>query len=170
MYREHLDEVVKAAHCDRSLVAELAVEEHWMRRLIMSQPIVVLEADPVRPKRTYHILRLNRGQAVRFTIGFFLAVTAWVPIGFGQAQTTMILWASAILCASARSTFVHDPPRPWTGYGIYLGKGLVITAAHAVGSVARTKPSVHIAGSNLPAHAIKEGNFERVMLIDGKEC
>jgi hypothetical protein len=29
---------------------------------------------------------------------------------------------------------------------------------------------VHIAGLDLPAHAIKEGNFERVMLIDGKEC
>jgi hypothetical protein len=71
-----------------------------------------------------------------------------------------------ILCSSARSTFVHDPPRPWTGYG----KGLVITAAHAVGSVARTKPSVHIAGLDLPADAVKEGNFERVMLINGKGC
>jgi len=137
-------------------------------RVVSDRNALVDAADPLRP--AYHILRLNRGQAVRFTIGFFLAVTAWVPIGFGQAQPTMILWASAILCASARSTFVHDPPRPWTGYGIYLGKGLVITAAHAVGSVARTKPSVHIAGLDLPAHAIKEGNFERVMLINGKGC
>src|SRR5262245_43438892 len=66
--------------------------------LIMSQPIVVLEADPLRPKRAYHILRLNRGQAVRFTIGFFLflAATAWVPIGFGQAQPTD---DSLLLCA-----------------------------------------------------------------------
>jgi Trypsin-like peptidase domain len=56
----------------------------------------------------------------------------------------------------------QDPPQSWgPGRGIYLGKGLVITAAHVVGSAARTKPSVRIAGMNLPAHAIKEGNFER---------
>src|SRR5438552_2964246 len=28
----------------------------------------------------------------------------------------------------------QDPPQPWPGYGIYLGRGLVITAAHVVGS------------------------------------
>jgi hypothetical protein len=45
-----------------------------------------------------------------------------------------------------------------------LGSGLVITAAHVVGSVAQTKPRVHIAGMELPATAIREGNFERVDL------
>ena len=40
----------------------------------------------------------------------------------------------------------------------------MITAAHVVGPVARTKPNVRIAGMDLPAHAIKEGNFERVDL------
>lgn len=74
-----------------------------------------------------------------------------------------------ILCASARSIFVYDPPRPWTGYGIY-GKGLVITAAHAVGSVARTKPSVHIAGLESARTRHQGGEFQRVMLINGKEC
>jgi len=59
---------------------------------------------------------------------------------------------------------IQDPPQSWTGYGIYLGKGLVLTAAHVVGSAARTKPSVRIAGMDLPAHAIKEGNLERVDL------
>jgi S1-C subfamily serine protease len=59
---------------------------------------------------------------------------------------------------------IQDPPQSWTGYGIYLGKGLVLTAAHVVGSAARTKPSVRIAGIDLPAHAIKEGNLERVDL------
>src|ERR1700731_3585008 len=37
---------------------------------------------------------------------------------------------------------IHDPPQDWTGYGIYLGRGLVITAAHVVGSAWRTRPSV----------------------------
>jgi hypothetical protein len=45
-----------------------------------------------------------------------------------------------------------------------LGKGLVLTAAHVVGSVARTKPNVRIAGLDLPAHAVREGNFEWVDL------
>jgi len=59
---------------------------------------------------------------------------------------------------------VQDPPQPWPGYGICLGKGLVITAQHVVGSAARTKPSVRIADMDLPAHAIGEGPSERVDL------
>ena len=59
---------------------------------------------------------------------------------------------------------IQDPPQSWTGYGIYLGRGLVITAAHVVGSAARTKPRVRIAGMDLPANAIKEGSLERVDL------
>jgi hypothetical protein len=51
-----------------------------------------------------------------------------------------------------------------TNYGVYLGKGLVLTAAHVIGSAARTKPSVRIAGMDLPAKAIREGNFENVDL------
>src|SRR5215471_10766680 len=59
----------------------------------------------------------------------------------------------------------QDPPQSWgPGRGVYLGKGLVLTAAHVVGSAADTKPRVHIAGMELPATAIREGNFERVDL------
>src|SRR5207245_5489682 len=57
------------------------------------------------------------------------------------------------------------PPQSWgPGRGVYLGKGLVLTAAHVVGSAAHTKPRVHIAGMELPATAIREGNFEQVDL------
>jgi hypothetical protein len=56
---------------------------------------------------------------------------------------------------------------------VYLGKGLVTTATHLVGAAARTKPSVRIAGMDLPATYIREGNFERVDLtlvsIDGQK-
>ena len=59
----------------------------------------------------------------------------------------------------------QDPPQSWgPGRGVYLGKGLVLTAAHVVGSVAQTKPRVHIAGMELPATALREGNFERADL------
>jgi S1-C subfamily serine protease len=45
-----------------------------------------------------------------------------------------------------------------------VGRGLVLTAAHVVGSAAQTKPSVRIAGLVLPATAVKEGAFGRIDL------
>ena len=58
---------------------------------------------------------------------------------------------------------VKTPPfeRQFTGYGIYLGQGIVITAAHVVGHWPfLTHPRVLIAGQDLPAKVIKEGSFE----------
>ena len=95
---------------------------------------------------------------MRRAIAFCLAVAAMVSVGCALADETdgsLRLYAVNI---------VQDPPQPWTGYGIYLGKGLVITAAHVVGLFSRTKPSVHIAGRHLPARLIREGNLERVDL------
>jgi hypothetical protein len=91
---------------------------------------------------------------LRFTLGLVLATTAFASLGFAHAQPTddsLRIYAVNIL---------QDPPQSWTGYGIYLGKGLIITAAHVVGSAAHTKPSVRIAGMDLPAKAIREGSFE----------
>ncbi len=62
---------------------------------------------------------------------------------------------------------VKTPPfeKQFTGYGIYLGHGTVITAAHVVGHwPALTNPRVLIAGQDLPAKVIKEGSFETVDL------
>ena len=53
----------------------------------------------------------------------------------------------------------QDPPQSWgPGRGVYLGSGLVITAAPCC----RLGGSNQTAGMDLPAHAIKEGNFVRV--------
>jgi Trypsin-like peptidase domain len=61
--------------------------------------------------------------------------------------------------------------QPWQGYGIYLGNGLILTAAHVPGNVADTKPHVVIAGEDLPASLVKQGDLEHVDLtllsIDG---
>jgi hypothetical protein len=98
---------------------------------------------------------------LRFTIGFFLALTALPLLGFAHAQTdpaddSLRLYAVDIW---------HDPPQTWgAGRGVYLGNGLVLTAAHVVDSAARTRPSVRIAGMDLPAKAIKEGKVEGVDL------
>src|SRR5215471_11574943 len=46
-------------------------------------------------------------------------------------------------------------------YGVYLGKGLIITAAHVVGSA---NPPVQIAGLNLQAKVVKLSPFEELDL------
>ncbi len=55
------------------------------------------------------------------------------------------------------------PPfeKQFSGYGIYLGQGIVITAAHVIGHWPfLTRPRVRIAGQDLPAKVIKKGSFE----------
>jgi S1-C subfamily serine protease len=76
--------------------------------------------------------------------------------------------------ASLKAFAVHinrTPQQPWPGYGVYLGNGLILTAAHVAGNVAQTKPHVVIAGQDLPATLIKQGSLESVDLtllsIDG---
>jgi trypsin-like peptidase len=96
---------------------------------------------------------------LRLTIGLVLATVALASLGFAHAQPTddsLRIYAVDIW---------QDPPQSWgPGRGVYLGKGLILTAAHVVGSAAHTKPRVRIAGMDLPAHPIREGNFERVDL------
>jgi S1-C subfamily serine protease len=94
----------------------------------------------------------------RIAISLFLpiAVGALVPGAYAQStDDSLRIYAVNI---------VQNPPQSWTGYGVYLGKGLVLTAAHVVGRASQTKPSVRIAGMELPAKAIREGSFERVDL------
>jgi S1-C subfamily serine protease len=76
--------------------------------------------------------------------------------------------------ADLKAFAVHinrTPQQPWPGYGVYLGDGLILTAAHVVGNGAQTKPHVVIAGQDLPAAIVKEGSLEGVDLtllsIDG---
>jgi S1-C subfamily serine protease len=78
--------------------------------------------------------------------------------------------------ADLKAFAVHinrTPQQPWPGYGVYLGNGLILTAAHVAGNVAQTKPHVVIAGQDLPATLIKQGSLERVDLtllsIDGSK-
>jgi hypothetical protein len=57
---------------------------------------------------------------------------------------------------------VHRTPmQTWgPGYGIYLGKGFFITAAHVAGRAWLTRPKVVIAGQEYPTHVVKEGSLE----------
>lgn len=58
----------------------------------------------------------------------------------------------------------RTPQQAWPGYGIYLGNGLILTASHVPGTFAFTKPRVLIAGQDLPAGLVKEGNLDDVDL------
>ena len=61
---------------------------------------------------------------------------------------------------------IHQTPmQTWgPGYGIYLGKGLFITAAHVAGRTWFTRPKVAIAGTEYPTTVIKAGDFETIDL------
>lgn len=61
---------------------------------------------------------------------------------------------------------IHQTPmQSWgPGYGIYLGKGLFITAAHVAGHTWFTRPKVSIRGQEYPTSVVKAGSFEQVDL------
>ena len=55
---------------------------------------------------------------------------------------------------------------PFTGDGIYLGKGAVITAAHVIGRWGFLKnPRVLVAGQDLAASIVKEGSIDETDLV-----
>ena len=121
---------------------------------------VDLQSGQGKGKGRAHRHEPARNLAVSLGFGFCLAaVSILASSGDTHAQSTddsLRLYAVDIW---------QDPPQSWgPGRGVYLGSGLVITAAHVVGLTRQTKPSVRIAGMDLPANAIKEGNFERVDL------
>jgi hypothetical protein len=58
----------------------------------------------------------------------------------------------------------RTPPQSWPGYGVYLGNGLILTAKHVPGNFEQKRPHVLIAGQDLPAALVKEGDFEDVDL------
>jgi len=97
-----------------------------------------------------------------FGIVFGIAIMAAAQISApAQAQTSddsLRIYAVNV---------VKTPPfkKQFTGYGIYLGRGMVITAGHVVGHWPFfTHPRVLIAGQDLRANLIKLGSFEQTDL------
>jgi hypothetical protein len=92
--------------------------------------------------------------------GFIILLAGHISLPV-QAQTTddsLRIYAVNIV---KTLPFRHQ----FTGYGIYLGKGIIITAAHVVGNWPLfTRPRVRIAGQDLPAKVIKEGSFQQIDL------
>ena len=98
-----------------------------------------------------------------------MRVTAWLV--FVLMATTCLSSARAQNADDELRVYavnvVKTPPleKQFTGFGIYLGKGMVLTAAHVVGHwPAITKPRVVTAGLDLPAEVSKIGSLEDVDL------
>src|SRR5581483_1869952 len=87
------------------------------------------------------------------------------------------LLGSAVFCFAANAENADDsllvyavnihqtPMQSWgPGYGIYLGNGLFVTAAHVAGHTWFTRPKVAIAGTEYPTRVVKAGAYETIDL------
>ena len=78
-----------------------------------------------------------------------------------------LLGSSSAIAEDAGRSFliyavnIHQTPmQSWgPGYGIYLGKGLFITAAHVAGHTWWTRPKVAIHGKEYPTTVVKAGSL-----------
>lgn len=62
----------------------------------------------------------------------------------------------------AYAVHIHQTPmQSWgPGAGIYLGRGVFITAAHVAGHAWMTRPKIAINDQEFPTQTVKEGSFE----------
>ena len=88
-------------------------------------------------------------------LGFVAAAALDCPAHAQDADQSLRIYAVHV---------IRVPKESWTGYGIYLGNGVVLTAAHVAGSSLFHKVLVEIAGRDLPADVLKEGHFRDVDL------
>ena len=76
------------------------------------------------------------------------------------------LIAALAVAGSARTQDARNPLRLYAvgigiGHGVYLGKGMVISAAHVAGEGSR----VQIAGADLPTKVVKQDNDVDLILL-----
>src|SRR5882757_8789921 len=93
------------------------------------------------------------------SLRWIVLIVASLLFGFGS-QSVRAQISDDTLLAYAANIQLSSPQGTWSGYGIYLGKGLFITAAHVVGRAWMTRPKVVIAGQGYPTSVVKEGSFE----------
>jgi hypothetical protein len=101
------------------------------------------------------LARAHLQKIMWFVVGFFIAFLASLATAEAQsAGDTLRIYAVRIVKTTPFE-------KPFTGFGIFLGRGAVITAAHVIGRWAFLKnPRVLIAGLDLPAKVIREGSVD----------
>jgi hypothetical protein len=95
-------------------------------------------------------LALSTAQAA---LAALTAASAFAPAGSLAATADASLLPYAVN--------VMRTPLSQRLYGVYLGKGLILTAAHVAGG---SDPWVAVAGKLLPSHTVKRGNLNEVDL------
>ena len=93
--------------------------------------------------------------AARFCFGLVVGAVIAGSVRLQDADDALRLYAIHI---------DRTQGQPLNGYGVYLGNGIVITAAHVVGGGDATKPQVKIAGERLPTKVVKDGNVNDIDL------
>jgi hypothetical protein len=88
-------------------------------------------------------------------LAILVAVTLTVRVQSASAQA-----AEDTLRAYAVN--IHQTPmQSWgPGYGIYVGKGNFLTAAHVAGRTWFTHPKVTVSGKEFPTRVVKQGQFQ----------
>jgi hypothetical protein len=92
-----------------------------------------------------------------------------LPFCFGLIAATVLTGSAwpqdAVESLKLYAVHIFRPPKQsWTGYGVYLGNGYVITAAHVAGLSLWSEVRVEIAGQTLATKIIKRGQFHNVDL------
>jgi len=101
----------------------------------------------------YHLPAHEEHVIIRWIILVALGLISVGPVRADPTEDSLRIYAVHVLRnATSKSQ---------TGYGIYLGKGLVITAAHVVAS---RQPGVRIAGRDLAASVVARSEFEELDL------
>jgi trypsin-like peptidase len=92
------------------------------------------------------ILRTRHSLPGRLLAAALLLVSLIQPSHADQEDETFLVYAVTI------------DMHAWQGYGIYLGGGLFLTAAHIIGRSWLTRPEIVIAGQKYPTRVVKEGS------------
>jgi hypothetical protein len=81
---------------------------------------------------------------------------------FLAAASLLAFWIQPLYADQQDETFliyaVNIAMPTWHGNGIYLGKGLFLTAAHVIGRGWLARPKIVIGGQTYPTRVVKEGS------------
>jgi hypothetical protein len=103
---------------------------------------------------------IDRGMRLAIIVTILTAAYPFIA-AFGQPRDAPSVSDDSLRIYAVGIKNLRPFRQPFIGHGVYLGQGLVLTAAHVVSRwTFLFKPHVLIAGQELPANVIKKGSFE----------
>jgi hypothetical protein len=104
----------------------------------------------VRNRVRFGFYPMSKRLAKMICLGIIAPAMLTLPAHPEEADQSLRLYAVHI---------VGVPKQSVSGYGVYLGKGLVMTAAHVAGSGLSHSVHVQIGSQELPSEILKRGKF-----------